>query len=578
MKRSILALSCVLLACGDDGTGPAEDMAAPEVDAGTPDLGPPPPFEPDSYCPGGEQCPSGNDGTLMVGTAMRDITPVIDDGTDVLTVDVNGNAIWDPRDGDEYLDANGNGVFDPVLIAGFGSPRPASGVHDPQWARAVVMRNGDVTIAMVALDTFSIFFDDVEVMRELLADTEVDYMTACASHSHQAADTLGIYGLDTSTSGVDPAYLDRVRAEAAGAVRDALADMRAANVQYSTFRFRDQPGGMLRYVSDNRHPIIIDDEARIVRFTEAGTETTIATVVNFASHAEYWGSRNSLLSSDFVHWLREGIESGVTGPDGEEVPGVGGSALFFEGALGSQIGPQQIEPETWDGTPVETDSMEATEVVGEQMAYFVLQALGDGGGSVTDETAELGYRHRSFFVDVENRGFHIAFLNELFIRQGYNWDPDRVLRPGINEPDVLTEVAVIDIGRLQLQLIPGEIDPSLFIGGYDGSHTPDGAAIVDETEENAPDLTMAPEGPYLRDLARPDAEFVGILGLANDEIGYLLPDFDYVLLNDDPDSPLAYLVQAEGQHYEETNSIGINGWSRVKAQIEQLLAWVPEGD
>lgn len=566
-------------ACGDDdGADGVGDMAPPLADAGPPDMGPPPPFEPDSYCPGGEGCPSGNDGTLMVGAAMRDITPVIDENTDTLTVDVNGNALWDPSDGDEYEDANGNGVFDPVFIAGFGSPRPASGVNDPQWARAVVMRNGDVTIAMVALDTFSIFFDDIQVMRELLADTEVDYMTACASHSHQATDTLGIYGLDTSTSGVDPAYLDRVREAAAGAVRDALAAMAPANVQYATFRFRDQPGGMLRYVSDIRHPYIIDDEARIVRFTEAGTDDTIATLVNFGSHPEYWGSRNSLLSSDFPHWLREGIENGVTGPEGEEVPGLGGMALFFVGALGSQIGPQDIRPETWEGTAVETDTREATEVVGEQMAYFVLEALGDGGGSVTDESADLGYRHRSFFVDVENRGFHIAFLNDLFIRQGYNWDPDRVLRPGINEPDVLSEVAIIDIGRLQLQLIPGEIDPALFIGGYDGSHTPEGVVIVDETEENAPDLSMAPEGPYLRDLARSDAEFVGILGLANDQIGYLLPDFDFVLLNDDPDSPLAYLVEAEGQHYEETNSIGINGWGRVKAQIEQLLAWVPEGD
>ncbi len=99
-------------------------------------------------------------------------------------------------------------------------------------------------------------------------------------------------------------------------------------------------------------------------------------------------------------------------------------------------------------------------------------------------------------------------------------------------------------------------------------------AIVDETEENAPDLSMAPEGPYLRDLARSDAEFVGILALANDEIGYLLPDFDFVLF----EGVGAYLIEADGQHYEETNSIGINGWSRVKAQIEQLLAWVPEGD
>ena len=139
--RTFAVLCMLALGCGDDdGTDVTEDMGALDVDAGPVDMGPPPPFEPDSYCPGGDGCPSGNDGTLMVGSAMRDITPIIDENTDTLSVDVNGNAIWDPGDGDEYIDANDNGVFDPVFIAGFGSPRPASGVHDPQWARAVVMR------------------------------------------------------------------------------------------------------------------------------------------------------------------------------------------------------------------------------------------------------------------------------------------------------------------------------------------------------------------------------------------------------------------------------------------------------
>ena len=35
---------------------------------------------------------------------------------------------------------------------------------------------------------------------------------------------------------------------------------------------------------------------------------------------------------------------------------------------------------------------------------------------MTDETAELGFRQRRFFVDVQNRGFHVAILNDLFLR------------------------------------------------------------------------------------------------------------------------------------------------------------------
>lgn len=563
-----LALSALLLlvACGDDD---GVSVDAGPSDAPLPDSGPPP-FAPDRFCPGGPGCEEAGDDVVRVGAAMRDITPVIDETTDVMTVDVDGNGIWEPGEGDEFEDRNDNGAFDPVFIGGFGNPRPASGVHDPQWVRAIVLQQGDTTMALVMADMFSIFIDDTDAIRQLAGD-EVDYVATCASHTHQGADTLGIYGLGETISGVDPDYLQRIHAAAADAIAEALANAEPAHVQYANFRFRDQPGGMLRYVSDARHPRIIDDEARIVRFVAADDGATIATWINFAAHPEYWGSRNTLLSSDFPHVLREGVEGGVAGPDGETVEGVGGMATFCAGAIGSQIGPGEITPQTWDGMELPRHSQETMDTVGAQMAYFVLQALGESGGSVTDETARIGFRNRRFFVDVQNAGFHVAILNDLFVRQAFNWDPELLLT-NANQPDVRTEVAVIDIGRLQVIWVPGEIDPSLFFGGYDGEHTPMGAAIVDPEVENAPDLSMAPEPPYLRDLARADAEYVGIVSLGNDQIGYLLPDFDFVLDRRQP-----YIEQAEGEHYEETNSVGIDGWQRVESQLVQLLQWEPGG-
>ena len=567
--RVLGPLLILALACGDDDG--ASDAAMPDapldavVDAELP-------FAPEAFCPGGEGCADEGDGVLYVGAAMRDITPVITPTTDIMTLDVNGDGVWDPFDGDEFEDRNGNGVFDPIFVAGFGSPRVASDVADPQWVRAIVLRQNQTTIALVATDTFSIFIDDTDAIREMVSDTEVDYVATCASHTHQGADTLGIYGLAESSSGVDPEYLARIHREAAAAVREAVGALRPAHAQYASFDFRDQPGGTLRYVSDSRHPRILDDNVRILRLLDAADESTIATWVNFGSHPEYWGSRNTLLSSDFPHHLREAVENGVTGPDGELEPGVGGMAAYCNGAIGSQIGPNEMMPETWDGTSLPRQSEETMRVVGEQMGYFVLRALGEGGGSVTDDTADLGFRSRRFLVDVQNRGFHVAILNELFIREAYNWDPDSILRPGINEPDILTEVAVVDIGRLQVMWMPGELDPALFVGGYDGSFTPAGAAIVDPEVENAPDLAMAPDPPYLRDFARETAEYVGIVSLGNDQIGYLLPEFDFLL-----DARNPYIDEAAGEHYEETNSVGIDGWPRIRDQMEQLLLWTPEG-
>src|SRR5690606_33887996 len=127
-------------------------------------------------------------------------------------------------------------------------------------------------------------------------------------------------------------------------------------------------------------------------------------------------------------------------------------------------------------------------------------------------------------VRIENRRYHIAYLSGLFTRQLYEFDPERPIRSG-NLPSVLTEIAVVDVGAAQMITAPGELDPALFVGGYDGSYTPDGIPIVDPSAENPPDLSMAPPPPYLRDLAREDATQVWLLGLTQDFLGYFIPPF-----------------------------------------------------
>ena len=59
-----------------------------------------------------------------------------------------------------------------------------------------------------------------------------------------------------------------------------------------------------------------------------------------------------------------------------------------------------------------------------------------------------------------------------------------------------------------------------------------------------------------------------VLGLTNDEIGYLIPEYDYVL-----DEGLPYLSEAEGDHYEETNSLGPEALPLLADAVQALTAW-----
>lgn len=569
--------SWVLAAC--DGGGMAPDAGA---DSGMFDAYLEPPLEPDLYCPGMPGCATG-EGTLLAGAAAVEITP--DLGAAETYTDLDGDATWDAED-EPFTDRNGNGRFDGVWIAGFGVARAAQGVMNPQWARALVLRAGETTIAFVALDLIGFFLDEIDLIRDAVRDAEldVDYVVVGSTHVHQARDTIGIWGPSLSETGIDPAYQALVRERSVQAVRDALTALRPANVQYASFLLRDMEptGDLARWVGDNRDPIIIDDEIRILRFVEAGTTTpepgsgtTIATLFNFASHPEYQGSRNPLLSSDWPHWTRVAIEEGIAaGPDGTAVPGIGGTAVFFNGALGVQIGPNGLRVRDWDGTPVVGRDAIA-ETVGTQLGYFVLRAL-RGEGTITEETASLGLRRARFFVEVQNRRYHIAGQQMLFRRRLYHYDETRPIREPFNLPDVLTEIAVIDVGRATMLTVPGELDPAEFVGGYAPpcEWTPGGCeALIDEEDENPPDLTRAPEGPFLRDrlaARRPDATQHWVLGCTNDFLGYFIPDFDYELA-----SVLPYIAEAPGDHYEETNSLGPLAWPRIRGKMEELIAWAP---
>lgn len=588
-SRLGLASLVVLLACET----PVAPTDAPVIedaprDGGT-DAGPQP-FEVERYCPGSAGCETGGDMGLEAGAARRAIGPDLTNA-DMLEIDVNMNGELDESDGDTFRDVNGNGVFEGEWIAGFGHGRGATAIHEenPPWASALVLRNGDVTVAFVAIDVVGLFVDEIDLIRARVAELapDIDYVVVSATHDHESRDTIGIWGASISDSGYSEAYMTFLREEVAQAVLGAHDALEPANVDYASFFLRDVDTSseegvqtdVLRYVGDNRDPFLFDDQVRVMRFLAedglAGDGTkgrpTISTFVNYAAHPEYEGSRNTVMSADFAGWMRNGIEMGAVGPDGELHTGVDGVTVFVNGALGVQIGPNYIHPAQWDGTAVEDEGYEAARVVGEQLAFHVLTAL--DSPTETLDSFPLAFRTTRFLLVVQNRNYHIGFATDLFgLRELFNYNRARPVNDR-NLPSIRTEVAVLDFGRTQIITMPGELDPVLFVGiDGDRAFTPPGRPVIDPAQENPADISLAPHEGHLLDLARDDAaaaDDVWLLGCTNDFVGYFVVPWDYEL------GRTAYITEAPGDHYEETNSVGPLGWPEVERMTRELLVWEP---
>ena len=572
----IALLSAATVACsgGDTGSGGGgEDSAGG-------------PWRPDLVCPGDAGCESLGDGQLYAGAAALSIVPECFESWE----DLNGDGEYDKNNeiffdcgcdrlcpGDEGYtsadDGEADGDFQAIYMAGFGMNRPVSGVHDDIWARAVVMRQGDLDVAIVSVDLIGVFFDELVVMREMAADAglDIDKIILTSTHAHEGPDSLGQWGRRLGETGRDDRYMTQLRETVVEALVQASADLqpvelRVGQVDISTF---DEEKGSRNVVYDHRDPKIVDRFVYTARLTGAGGGETVATLVNYGNHPEALSSDNTLITSDYVHALREGVEGGVQW-DEREVPGVGGVCVFITGAVGGMMSPLRVEVTDGNGDRFSAASFEKSDALGLVLAEMVLAADAEG---VTVDAPELALRAMEFRLPIANEVFQAAFLLDMFDRRIYNVDTSEPLAFDDDDasPEVLTEMDVLDVGPVRMLTIPGEILPELVVGGYDeadGQPFTPLEAMVDEGNPNPPDLSAAPAGPYLAE--RMGAEYNWIIGLGNDELGYIIPSYNFKLHESTP-----YLQEADGDHYEETNSLGPETAPVVEAAAIQLLEWSP---
>ncbi|MFN0087294.1 MAG: neutral/alkaline non-lysosomal ceramidase N-terminal domain-containing protein [Blastocatellia bacterium] len=430
--------------------------------------------------------------------------------------DNNGNGVWDA--GEPFEDDEGNTAIDPsskdkydgIYLAGFGDKRLATGRHDDLWARTLVLDYGTARIAIVSIDFIGYYSEGsyygINHIQKLVDPAlGIQEILVASTHSHEGPDTIGAWGDGPLKDGKYPKYLRFVDEQIARSISQAANRLEPVRLRLGQTDPRRSPSlAGLQTRTSGRPPHFFDEELRVMRFVGA-RDRTVATIINWNTHPESMEDKNTLLTSDFPHAIRESIEKRY-----------GGAALYINGAIGAAeiIGDtnnRNRDRIRFDGRdfPLKADNnrpvftFERTEAIGRDVARAAIEALTRGEWSRTDA---LRVRKADLHGPMDNQGY--LFLARLGV-----FDTIPVPADG-SEPQFKTTIYAIDLGDAQIVTTPGELFPEVFYG------------VARYKRADCPQAdTGAPAEPSIRDAMTSNYRFM--FGLCPDEYGYIVPRYDW---------------------------------------------------
>ncbi len=418
----------------------------------------------------------------------------------------------------------------PVYMAGFGNNRVATGIHDELYARCVALSVHDKQLAVCEADLIGLFLDDTDRIRAAVKRKFPNAAVVIAStHVHEGPDTMGQWGSRQGVSGIDERYMSLVAERITQAAVTALESLRPASARLATVSSPELDG----FIHDNRPPDKHDAALILMSLSDAAGKP-IATVVNWANHPETLGSKNTSITADYPFYLCSELESRV-----------GGTGILWNGAVGgmqSPLGAKVQDPDT--GAEAPDSSFRKAEIIGRRVAAIATHAL---SGAAAVSIDDVMFRESRIKIPMTNPGFNAAAKAGIF--------------KGRKEPqdgDTLTTVGLIRLSGagkpvLEIALIPGELYPELSVGGVE--------------RYSGADFADAPVEPALKSMMT--APYRMLIGLANDEIGYIIPKAEW-------DEKPPYLNNSPKRYYGEVNSVGPVAAPRIAEAFRDLLRGVQQ--
>lgn len=341
-------------------------------------------------------------------------------------------------------------------LAGFaGRLSPSTGVHDPTTVRAIALDDvGVVTVDVCALHE--------RTCAAIEAASELDTVVVAATHTHSGP-SIGCGRVGPHAEGVH----DAVLAAAADALAEAAGRRRPVDATWASPRGLD-------VAKDRRHlDRDIDPPLAALRFTDPDSGAVVATLACFPCHPVVLDATNTLVTADYVHPLRAGVEADTGAP-----------CVFLTGAAGDVNTGHAATASFASGAAPGRTFARAAELGGrlaDGLAYASWEAFASPGAAVREEPITLDYepltqdrvdaRRAAWEGQLPDADPGQRAVLRCWIAWARNWRPEDLAERWTGR------VTCVDLGGAVLITLPGEpflwaadtlaaVRPRVMVAGY----------------------------------------------------------------------------------------------------------------
>lgn len=445
-------------------------------------------------------------------------------------------------------------------------------VYDDMKVRTIALsdNSGRGISVFATIDCIGMTNTDIRAIRAGLAEFAkekgINSINIFSTHCHSCIDTQGLWTDNVKTillnlfsaysgwgevqKGTDEKYMQFLFEKVRFSVEAAVDSMKTGEL---TFSQKDLGKEYFNNKNRTSATAVLSDLTKFTFTPDDGSTPTI--IANMAAHPDVVGlptkgdeSKGQILSGDYVYYI------------GETLNQAGYNFMFFNGAIcGIYIGrgptsdnvelPRRVDISIRYGREIGRILLGMNMTEDEIKNDPFLSVTGDSEENMAKDGYTLWYENWEPvseekvepLLNVRLKSVITPVTNNVILLAGKLRLANHTLIKGEGGNFLSTEIGYAQIGSHKIVMMPGEISQDLVAGG--ASLTKDGS--IDKE-----DFT----GKTVREIFGEDTI---VFGLANDAIGYVVPDNDYCM-------GLVF------NHYQETLSLGKNTASFLMGQYEKL--------